>query len=1040
MFVNEPSVKKRKIDPQELKFKPGDRFFMIDVNDVVDKRTQMYRIKIKCRNDQGLTTWILIKGLPVYFDVKIPDGIVYNGKTELFKNILKQDLMSNTLIDGKLRKTIFPVSMSVVTLLEDCTKDMYAQFIASKTMVTVGGNTRSLPLSGVFRLNDATKCMSTNHYENEFTINDLIFEEDYSNTKLIMSFDLETCNLGSFCDPSKILSRMPEGSAVDDRAYQCVSVFYRGDTTVPEFVSAILLVNDKLPIKYSSDKELTLKINNLINREQGHHLIDSKEFFKSLELNSNMSLDDIITSTVNNVDKFMTKKMTNHNIPIEIQWAKDEREFYEFIAKLWAEKKPDILIGYNICGYDYKFIIKRLEHLNMIERFYQIASSGKWLSLSELLNYKKIVATEVKISQSKRVNVQYIAIDRTMVMDNMLMFKQQFPGDTRFASLNSCLNTLELPSKDNVTADDMNLALHNAIYNQDKPDIETNDKILLYCFNDCARVVELLVKGGSVFDPDKGFYLLLVATLDFSSLYPSIMMQYNMLPDTKVYEYDIPSGKKRYVDGSVKTRMINITNDKGDILDKVTFLDRSEYIGSLTSLLEILIKKRNEAKKMKKQYEEGSFYHSLYDQQQLAFKILAGVISTGREQVHKLADFIRGQGCRVVYGDTDSILLMMQQARLEEIINVYVDLFRNASSITEYTKYLYNFYNDVTKETHLVASKIAKEFNELNTRDGCEMIKVVLEKVLVFMTSFGKKRYAGLSMENPKFEWDNSWCKTKRFLSQHFEIYNPDLVPDLLVENQGLNIVRCEASQFQKMFERKVLYNVYDYKKMAEYMYNLGLKTIEDYVNFYIYKGQYNWMRHCADQVLDEMIDLALSKDIKSNIIIFAKNAKVSGDKINITTICDKIQYKNFKCGWWKVRLGDSTLKYRNTALKLVDYEKGDNIQIKNFLNLYYSRNSDKKINGRFEYVIVKQPGIKDVASRMRLVDEFDPDIHKIDAMHYFSKESTFLLVCLGMEVKAMEMYIKQKIDKYHNSQILSNCMNKLKITIDIPDPFIHDL
>ncbi|CAG8674615.1 12632_t:CDS:2, partial [Dentiscutata heterogama] len=68
---------------------------------------------------------------------------------------------------------------------------------------------------------------------------------------------------------------------------------------------------------------------------------------------------------------------------------------------------------------------------------------------------------------------------------------------------------------------------------------------------------------------------------------------------------------------------------------------------------------------------------------------------------------------------------------------------------------------------------------------------------------------------------DDSWCKTKRFLSQHFEIYNPELVPDLLVEKyleetdemvclvnmnrysnnlvRGINIVRCEASQFQKI-------------------------------------------------------------------------------------------------------------------------------------------------------------------------------------------------------------------------------------------------
>ncbi|CAG8715627.1 5282_t:CDS:1, partial [Dentiscutata heterogama] len=216
--------------------------------------------------------------------------------------------------------------------------------------------------------------------------------------------------------------------------------------------------------------------------------------------------------------------------------------------------------------------------------------------------------------------------------------------------------------------------------------------------------------------------------------------------------------------------------------------------------------------------------------------------------------------------------------------------------------------------------------------------------------------------------------------------------------------------------------------------------------------------------------------DVKSNISIFTKNAKVSGDKINITTICDKIQYKNFKRGWWKVinnklilytkfvtkhddskvykfdseidwskntswvRLGDGTLKYRNIALKPVDFEKGGNKQIKNFLNLYYSRNSDKKINGCFKYVIVEQPGIKDMAPKMRLINEFDPNIYEINVMHYFKKKSTFLSVCLGMEVEDMEMYIKQKIDKYYNPQTLSNYVNEVQMKIDIPDLFIHDL
>ncbi|CAG8663095.1 5719_t:CDS:1, partial [Dentiscutata heterogama] len=126
------------------------------------------------------------------------------------------------------------------------------------------------------------------------------------------------------------------------------------------------------------------------------------------------------------------------------------------------------------------------------------------------------------------------------------------------------------------------------------------------------------------------------------------------------------------------------------------------------------------------------------------------------------------------------------------------------------------------------------------------------------------------------------------------------------------------------------------------------------------------------------------------------------------------------------VRLGDGTLKYRNVALKPVDFEKGGNKQIKNFLNHYYLRNPDKKLNKCFKYVIVKQPGIKDVAMRMRLVDEFDPNVHEIDAMHYLKKESTFLSVCLDMEVEDIEIYIKQKIDKYCNPQMLSNYVNAM--------------
>ena len=56
-----------------------------------------------------------------------------------------------------------------------------------------------------------------------------------------------------------------------------------------------------------------------------------------------------------------------------------------------------------------------------------------------------------------------------------------------------------------------------------------NEKLLMPTLNKCHGVgAEVRYKGATVLDPIKSYYEMPVATLDFVSLYPSIMQAYNL--------------------------------------------------------------------------------------------------------------------------------------------------------------------------------------------------------------------------------------------------------------------------------------------------------------------------------------------------------------------------------------------------------------------------------------------------------------------------------------------------------------------------------
>ena len=118
-------------------------------------------------------------------------------------------------------------------------------------------------------------------------------------------------------------------------------------------------------------------------------------------------------------------------------------------------------------------------------------------------------------------------------------------------------------------------------------------------------------EGAIVIDPKKGFYKKPIATLDFASLYPSIMMAHNLCYTTYVPD---PTQAKKF-DPKDITKTPN-----GDY-----FVKPHVKKGILPIILEELIAARKQAKRELKEAKDP-FVRAVLDGRQLALKISANSV------------------------------------------------------------------------------------------------------------------------------------------------------------------------------------------------------------------------------------------------------------------------------------------------------------------------------------------------------------------------------------------------------------------------------
>ncbi|KAH9479640.1 DNA-directed DNA polymerase delta [Psilocybe cubensis] len=467
-----------------------------------------------------------------------------------------------------------------------------------------------------------------------------------------------------------------------------------------------------------------------------------------------------------------TLKDCSHIVGSQVLSYEEEEDMLQAWRDFVEEVDPDVVIGYNISNFDFPYLIDRAKALKCLKFPY--------------LGRMKGVKTETKSTHfsSKAYgqrDSKETPLDGRLQLD-LLQYMQR-EHKLRSYTLNAVCAQFLGEQKEDVH--------YSVITELQKGSPESRRRLAVYCLKDAYLPQRLLDKlmclvnyiemsrvtgvpfnyllsrgqsikvlsqlyrkanaegylvpagkgegtdeqyeGATVIEPKKGYYDVPIATLDFASLYPSIMMAHNLCYTTLLEKATIDRlGLQKDVD--------YIQTPNNDL-----FATSSRRKGLLPTILEDLISARKRAKADLKK-ETDPFKKAVLDGRQLALKISANsvygftgatigklpclaisssVTAYGRQMIEKTKQEVESEysianghshDAEVIYGDTDSVMVRFGPTDLATVM----DLGREAAK--------------------LVTQKFIRPIN------------LEFEKVYYPYLLISKKRYAGLY-----------WTKTEKY-------------------------------------------------------------------------------------------------------------------------------------------------------------------------------------------------------------------------------------------------------------------------------------
>ena len=476
-----------------------------------------------------------------------------------------------------------------------------------------------------------------------------------------------------------------------------------------------------------------------------------------------------------------------------------ETEMLEHWRQFIIDVDPDLIIGYNTTNFDLPYLINRAKALKI----------QKFPYFGRLTNVKQEVRDTVFSSkaygtrESKSIN-----IDGRLQLDLLQFIQREYK--LRSYTLNAVSAHFLGEQKEDVH--------HSIIKDLQNGDSETRRRLAVYCLKDAYLPMRLLEKlmalvnytemarvtgvpfsyllargqqikvvsqlfrkcfqidtlipnmssqpseeqyeGATVIEPMCGFYDIPIATLDFNSLYPSIMMAHNLCYTTLCNKSTVERLK-------LKQNEDYIITPNGDY-----FVTPKLRRGILPIILEELISARKRAKKDLKE-ETDPFKKNVLNGRQLALKISANsvygftgatvgklpcleisssVTAYGRKMIMETKQAVEGKYCtkngykydaQVIYGDTDSVMVKFGNNDLREVM----ELGREAASwVSTLFKHPINLEFEKAYFPYLLISKKRyaglwwtnpEKFDKLDQkglasvrRDSCSLVSSVMNKVL----------------------------------------------------------------------------------------------------------------------------------------------------------------------------------------------------------------------------------------------------------------------------------------------------------------------
>ena len=365
-------------------------------------------------------------------------------------------------------------------------------------------------------------------------------------------------------------------------------------------------------------------------------------------------------------------------LSVQIKVFPTEKEMLLSFAAYIKEKDPDILTGWNFIMFDMPFISGRIKELGIAgdilarlsgssERSsirgrvaFDLLSAYKRMQSSKLESYRLDAVGKYEVGEVKAFHYEVGMTSRFWKTDHAKLIEYNLKDVELCVKINQKNSVIEFYQE---IARYAGCPLDRTLNSSQVIDVY----VLRKAFNrfilpskGFADANEF--EGATVFEPSKGL-IENVVVLDLKSLYPMAMMTMNASPETKSAdgEFVAPNG--------------------------IRF--KKEPDGLTRSIIRELLQERDEKKNLRNTFVFGSDLYHLYDMQQSTIKVImnsyygvsgyarfrlydrdigSAVTSVGRAIISHTRKVVEEMGYRVVYGDTDSCMIHLPAADLDQTI------------------------------------------------------------------------------------------------------------------------------------------------------------------------------------------------------------------------------------------------------------------------------------------------------------------------------------------------------------------------------------